>query len=135
MGVMIATLEHNHSPEQIAKARAYREQIVHTGRFLTFCGGAAPLGFRLRPDPAQRAALRLVRETDAGVVLSGRIGMHTSPAYAEDVYVGALNGIQIDGPPGELYHPGRRPGGDDAVPQTRDPRHEPVHGAAQQPLR
>ena len=23
------------------------------------------------------------------------VGMHTSPAYAEDVYVGALNGIKI----------------------------------------
>jgi 4-hydroxyphenylacetate 3-monooxygenase len=29
------------------------------------------------------------------VIISGRIGMHTSPAYAEDVYVGALNGIRI----------------------------------------
>ena len=36
-----------------------------------------------------------MRETDAGVVISGRLGMHTSPAYAEDVYVGALNGIMI----------------------------------------
>jgi len=35
----------------------------------------------------------LVRETDAGVVISGRLGMHTSPAYAEDVYVGSLNGV------------------------------------------
>src|SRR5438477_23100 len=65
------------------------------GRFLTFCGGAAPIGFRLRDNPAERAALKLVRETDAGVVLSGRLGMHTSPAYAEDVYVGALNGVKI----------------------------------------
>ena len=30
-----------------------------------------------------------MRETDAGVVIRGKIGMHTSPAYAEDVYVGA----------------------------------------------
>ena len=44
---------------------------------------------------AIRAALKLVKETDAGVVIGGRIGMHTSPAYAEDVYVGALNGAKI----------------------------------------
>jgi aromatic ring hydroxylase len=97
MGVLVATLEHNASQEGIANALAYRDGIARTGRFLTFCGGAAPLGFRLRPDPAQRAALRLVRETDAGPVISGRIGMHTSPAYAEDVYVGALNGVEIGG--------------------------------------
>jgi aromatic ring hydroxylase len=74
---------------------AYREHIAATGRFLTFCGGAATIGYRLRDDPSERNALRLVRETDAGVVISGKIGMHTSPAYAEDVYVGALNGIRI----------------------------------------
>ena len=44
----------------------------------------------MRADPRERVALKLVRETDAGVVISGRLGMHTSPAYAEDVYIGAL---------------------------------------------
>ena len=95
MGVLTATQERNVSPEQIAHATAYRELIAGTGRFLTFCGGAQPIGFRLRENPADRAALKLVRETDAGVILRGRLGMHTSPAYAEDVYVGALNGVMI----------------------------------------
>jgi aromatic ring hydroxylase len=95
MGVLTAVQEENASSEQIANAAAYRELIARSGRFLTFCGGAAPIGFRMREDPSQRAALRIVRETDAGVVLSGRLGMHTSPAYAEDVYVGALNGVKI----------------------------------------
>ena len=95
MGVLTAVQERNVSAEQIADADAYRELIADTGRFLTFCGGAAPIGYRLREDPAERAALKLVRETDAGIVLSGRVGMHTSPAYAEDVYVGALNGVKI----------------------------------------
>src|SRR5207245_2907653 len=81
--------------KNIADAASYRETIAATGRFLTFCGGAATIGFRLRDDPAERAALKLVRETDAGVVIRGRLGMHTSPAYAEDVYVGALNGVRI----------------------------------------
>jgi 4-hydroxyphenylacetate 3-monooxygenase len=95
MGVMTAVQQRNVSEEQIADATAYREMIAESGRFLTFCGGAAPIGFRLREDPRERAALRIVRETDAGLVISGRVGMHTSPAYAEDVYIGALNGIQI----------------------------------------
>ena len=95
MGMLTAVQERNVSPEQIANATAYRELIAGTGRFLTFCGGAQPIGFRFRENPADRAALKLVRETDAGVVLRGRLGMHTSPAYAEDVYVGALNGVTI----------------------------------------
>jgi 4-hydroxyphenylacetate 3-monooxygenase len=95
MGVLTAVQERNASAKQIADAAAYRETIAATGRFLTFCGGAAPIGFRLRDNPADRVALKLVRETDAGIVISGRLGMHTSPAYAEDVYVGALNGVKI----------------------------------------
>jgi aromatic ring hydroxylase len=95
MGVLTAVQQRNVSTKQIADAAAYRALIAESGRFLTFCGGAAPIGFRMREDPAERAALRIVRESDAGVVLSGRLGMHTSPAFAEDVYVGALNGVMI----------------------------------------
>jgi aromatic ring hydroxylase len=95
MGVLTAVQERNASPQQVANAAAYRELIADTGRFLTFCGGAATIGYRLREDASQRAALKIMRETDAGVVLSGRVGMHTSPAYAEDVYIGALNGTMI----------------------------------------
>jgi 4-hydroxyphenylacetate 3-monooxygenase len=97
LGVITAAREYDAPEQQIANAVAYRDHIAATGRFLTFCGGAATIGYRLREEPGERNALRLVRETDAGVVLSGKIGMHTSPAYAEDVYVGALNGIEIDG--------------------------------------
>jgi aromatic ring hydroxylase len=81
----------------VENAEAYRARIARTGRFLTFASGAAPIGYRMRPDPADRAALNLVRETDAGMVIRGKIGMHTSPAYAEDVYIGALNGIEFQG--------------------------------------
>jgi aromatic ring hydroxylase len=97
VGVITAAQEYNASAEQIANAVAYRDNLAASGRFLTFCGGAATIGYRLREDPAERNALRMVRETDAGMVVSGKIGMHTSPAYAEDVYVGALNGIEIGG--------------------------------------
>jgi aromatic ring hydroxylase len=120
MGVLTAVQEHNVSAEQIANATAYREQIANatayreqianTGRFLTFCGGAQPIGFRFRENPAERAALKLVRENDAGVILSGKLGMHTSPAYAEDVYVGALNGIVIDGHNASFVVPVAAPG-------------------------
>jgi aromatic ring hydroxylase len=97
LGVITAAQEYNAPAEQIANAVTYRDNLAATGRFLTFCGGAATIGYRLREDPGERNALRLVRKTDAGVIVSGKIGMHTSPAYAEDVYVGAINGIEIGG--------------------------------------
>jgi 4-hydroxyphenylacetate 3-monooxygenase len=95
LGVLTAVQERNVSEKQIADASAYRALIARTEQFLTFCGGAPPIGFRLRPDPRERAALRVLRERDSGVVISGRVGMHTSPAYAEEVYIGALNGVEI----------------------------------------
>jgi 4-hydroxyphenylacetate 3-monooxygenase len=97
LGVEHAVSLHNATPEQLADARAYREEIARTGRFLTFAAGAAPIGHRMRPDPAARAALTIVKRTADGVVLRGKIGMHTSPAYAEDVYIGAINGAELDG--------------------------------------
>ena len=90
LGVLCAAQEAAVSPKQIRDAAAYRELIAATGRFLTFSAGAATIGHRMRENPGERAALKVVRETDAGLVLSGKIGMHTSPAYAEDVYVGAF---------------------------------------------
>ncbi|HWD60342.1 MAG TPA: 4-hydroxyphenylacetate 3-hydroxylase N-terminal domain-containing protein, partial [Stellaceae bacterium] len=99
MGVQNAVALHDAGAAHIAHAEAYRALIDETGRFLTFSSGSAPIGYRLRPDPATRAAVRIVRETDKGLVLSGRVGMHTSPCYAEDVYVGALCGLQYDGHP------------------------------------
>jgi aromatic ring hydroxylase len=88
----------------------YREQIASSGRFLTYCGGAPIIGQRMRPDPRQRVALELVRESDAGVVIRGKLGMHTSPAYAEDVYIGALTGIEIGGHRAGLILPVNAPG-------------------------
>ncbi len=95
LGVLSAVQECNVFPEQIAHAASYREQIANTGRFLTFCGGAPTIGARMREDPTERAALKIVRETDAGLVISGKIGMHTSPVYAEDIYVGSLSGLDL----------------------------------------
>src|SRR5207302_2133370 len=97
LGVLHAVALHKAAPEQVTNAEAYRADIARTGRFLTFAAGAAPVGFRLRPDPAERAAVKIVRPTDAGLVIRGKIGMHTSPAYAEDVYIGAVNGADFEG--------------------------------------
>jgi len=97
LGVLNAVAEHKAGPEHVARAEAYRAMIAETGRFLTFSSGSAMIGYRLRPDPAERAALKIVRETDKGIVVTGRIGMHTSPCFAEDIYVGSLCGLQLDG--------------------------------------
>jgi aromatic ring hydroxylase len=97
LGVLHAVGECQASAQQIVNAEAHRAVIARTGRFLTFAAGAATIGYRMRPEPADRTALRLVRETDAGLVIRGKIGMHTSPAYAEDVYIGGLNGIDFAG--------------------------------------
>jgi 4-hydroxyphenylacetate 3-monooxygenase len=97
LGIHDVVRQCNVSPEQMASAAAYRDLLARTGRFLTFSAGAATIGYRLREDPDQRAALRVVRETDAGLVLSGKVGMHTSPVYAEDVYIGAHCGVDRDG--------------------------------------
>ena len=97
--------------------------IAETGRFLTFCGGAAPIGYRLRARPARaRGAQASCARPMPGVVLSGRVGMHTSPAYAEDVYVGALNGVADRRAPRQLCRAGRRARRHDAVPQDRGAR-------------
>ncbi len=95
LGVLHAVGLRNASPAQLVQAEAYRAEIARTGRFVTFAAGAAPIGHRLRPDPADRSALRLVSQSDEGVVIRGKIGMHTSPAYAHDVYIGAVNGIDL----------------------------------------
>ena len=110
LGVHDAVRKRNVSSAQIANAAAYRDTIARTGRFLTFCAGAATIGARLHPNPAERAALRLVRETDAGVVVRGKVGMHTSPAYAEDVYVGSHSGIDLGGHRASFIVPVNAPG-------------------------
>src|SRR5580693_10399940 len=110
LGVLTAVQSRNPSRQQVAEAVAYREMIARTGRFLTYCGGAPIIGQRLRPDPKDRVALKLVRETDAGVVIRGKLGMHTSPAYVEDVYVGSLSRLEIDARPTGFIVPVNAPG-------------------------
>jgi len=77
----------NNSPEDVEAAEVYRESLARSGRFLTFAGGGALIGTRLRKDPGERVALRLISETQKGIVVSGKVQMHTSTPFAEDVLV------------------------------------------------
>ena len=97
LGILGAVQDHNPSAQRIENAASYRQHIADSGRFLTFCSGSATIGARMRENPQERSALKLVREADSGLVISGKIGMHTSPAYAEDVYIGSLNGVDYQG--------------------------------------
>ena len=110
LGVLTAAQAGGAPDQQITEAIAYREGIAHTGRFLTFCGGAPIIGQRMHPDPKERVSLKLVRETDAGMVVRGKLGMHTSPAYVEDVYIGALSRLEIGGHPTGFIVPVNAPG-------------------------
>jgi 4-hydroxyphenylacetate 3-monooxygenase len=110
LGIHDVVRQRSVSAEQIAGAAAYRDLIARTGRFLTFSAGAATIGYRLREDPNERAALRIIRETGAGLVLSGKVGMHTSPVYAEDVYIGAHCGVDRDGHRATFVVPVNAPG-------------------------
>ena len=105
LGVLTAAETRNAGPHHVANAMAYRDMLARTGRFLTFCGGAPVIGQRMRPDPKDRVAVKRVSENGKGMVVRGRLGMHTSPAYAEDVYVGALTGLEIDGHPAGFIVP------------------------------
>jgi 4-hydroxyphenylacetate 3-monooxygenase len=123
LGILGEVQDRALSPEQVANAETYRQHIVRTGRFLTFSSGAATLGQRLNPDPAERAALRVVRETDAGLIVRGKVGMHTSPAYAEDVYIGAICGAEYQKQRATFVVPVNAPGVTVICrrPATRDP--------------
>ena len=85
------------SKEEVKKAEAYVGGLRQDGRFITLANGNAPLGYRFRSEPENRKSTRLVRETDAGLIVSGKLSMHTSPAYAEEVYIGSAGGLMVDG--------------------------------------
>jgi 4-hydroxyphenylacetate 3-monooxygenase len=78
----------NVSARQIEQAEDYRNRLAETGRFLTFSNGGMPVGVRLRDDPGERVAVRVVQQRDGGVVVTGKLGLHTAVPYADDVYVG-----------------------------------------------
>jgi aromatic ring hydroxylase len=97
LGLETTVRAYGKSPAQIENAAQYRQSIADSGRFLTFSSGQATIGYRMRSDPATRNALRVVKETPEGLFISGKVGMFTSPAYAEDVYIGANSNCEHNG--------------------------------------
>ena len=129
MGVLVAAHEHDATRSRSPTPRPIARLIADDRPLpdLLRRRGAARLSACAKTRPsAPRCSI--VRETDAGVVLSGKVGMHTSPAYAEDVYVGALNGVMIDGHPASFIVPVGGAGRDDAVPQA-SPRATPTRSS------
>lgn len=110
IGILDACQRINVSKEQIASAAAYRELIARTGRFLTFSTGGPTIGARFQAEPEQRRPLRLIKQTDGGVVISGKVGMHTSPPFAEDIFVGSQSGVLIDNHLASFIVPVNAPG-------------------------
>jgi aromatic ring hydroxylase len=97
LGIVDAVQRHNPTPEYVATATKYREWLAATGRFLTFSSGGATIGYRFRQDANERVSLRLINETEAGIVVRGKVGMHTSVPFAEEVYVGAGGALTYQG--------------------------------------
>jgi 4-hydroxyphenylacetate 3-monooxygenase len=110
LDVLTAAETRNAGAHYAANATAYRDMIASTGRFLIFCGGAPVIGQRMQPDATDRVSVKRVSENDKGMVVRGRLGMHTGPAYAGDIYVSALTGLEIDGHPVGFIVPVNAPG-------------------------
>ena len=100
LGMVNALKGLNNSAEDIEAAEAYLESLTESGRFLTFAGGGPLIGTRLRATEEERAAIRLVSENAEGIVVSGKIQMHTSTPFAEDLLVTSRDEL----PPGSGRH-------------------------------
>ena len=108
--------------------------IAKTGRFLTFCGGAAPIGLRLRPDPAERSALKIVRETDAGRCHQRSARHAHEPGLCRGRLCRRADRRQDRRALRQLHRAGRGAGRHDDLPQDRGARQR-LHRAADQPFR
>jgi aromatic ring hydroxylase len=89
LGILDAVKTMGEPQGHVNTAEAYREYVARTGTFLTLTEGAKTLGDRFRP-PSEQLDFRIVKETDAGLVVTGRTGVHTSTPFAHDVYIGLL---------------------------------------------
>ena len=91
LGMLNVLKRLNNSSEEIEAAEAYLESLAESGRFLTFAGGGPLIGTRLRQAESERVALRLVSETAEGIVVTGKVQMHTSTPFAEDLLITSRN--------------------------------------------
>lgn len=72
-------------PDRAAAARAYRDALARSGRFVTLAAPPTPADRFRTVD--ERIAPRVVRETDAGIVVRGAIGLATALPYVDEVFV------------------------------------------------
>ncbi len=100
LGLLNSLKRLNNPPEEVEAAEAYLESLCESGRFLTFAGGGPLIGTRLRGAESERIAIRLVSETADGIVVSGKIQMHTSTPFAEDLLITTRDEM----PPGSGRH-------------------------------
>ena len=100
LGMVNSLKRMDHSAEETEAAEQYLKHLTGSGRFLTFAGAGPLIGTRLRPDESERVALRLVSETPEGIVVSGKIQMHTSTPFAEDLLITGRDEL----PPGSGRH-------------------------------
>ena len=100
LGMMNSLKRLNNPVEEIEAAEAYLDSLCQNGRFLTFAGGGPLIGTRLRESESERRAMRLVSETAEGIVISGKIQMHTSTPFAEDLLITSRDEM----PPGSGRH-------------------------------
>lgn len=88
LGVLDAVKTMGLPPDRVAAAEAYRDGIAKTGRFVTFATGSPVPADRFRGADG-RAAARLLRERDGGVIVGGMAGLHTAVPFADEVLVTA----------------------------------------------
>ena len=81
LGVLHAVGQRSASAAQMQNAEAYRAKIAALAAFLRLRPGPPRSAIACGPIQANARHCRIVRETDAGLVIRGKIGMHTSPAY------------------------------------------------------
>jgi 4-hydroxyphenylacetate 3-monooxygenase len=93
LGILDAVQRRHPASDNVAIAAKYRDGLAQSGRFLTFSAGGATIGYRFRADPKERASLRLVKETDGGIVVRGKVGMHTSVPFVDEVYIGHFGAV------------------------------------------
>ena len=96
LGMLNSLKRLNNSSEEIEAAEAYLHSLSESGRFLTFAGGGPLIGTRLREAESDRVAMRLVSETADGIVVSGKIQMHTSTPFAEDLLITSRDEMPAD---------------------------------------
>ena len=100
LGMLNSLKRLNNPSEEIEAAEAYLESLCESGTFLTFAGGGPLIGTRLREYESERVAISLVSETAEGIVVTGKIQMHTSTPFAEDLLITTRDEM----PPGSGRH-------------------------------